>query len=375
MTFSPEKMVRAHIEPVRGYTPGNSPAMDLSAIRLDWNESPFGLSPKAQAVYDSFRSGNRYPDFSQSRLTHALAAYVGTTADRIVAGAGLDDVFTTTAITLIDPGDEVIISDPTFGVYRSLFGLHGATMVDVPLGPAPDFTLDAEGIVAAVTDRTKLIVICNPNNPTGTMYEKGCIERIVSRVRCVVAIDEAYAEFSGTTHLDLADRYPNVILFRTMSKFAGLAGYRVGYGVFPEALLPWIHRAAPAFYNLSAIATEVAIASLDDLEHVRNNVALLIGERGRLRRELNAMPGVQAYHSAANFLLVRLPMEDAAAVHEALARNRVFVRRFADPGYGLRQCFRVSIGTSDQNDAFLLHLQTALGSATTADQYADSTTA
>ncbi len=375
MTFSPEKMVRAHIEPVRGYTPGASPAMDPSAIRLDWNESPFGLSPKAQAVYDSFRSGNRYPDFSQSRLTHALAAYVGTTADRIVAGAGLDDVFTTTAITLIDPGDEVIISDPTFGVYRSLFGLHGATMVDVPLGPAPDFTLDAEGIVAAVSDRTKLIVICNPNNPTGTMYEKGCIERIVSRVRCVVAIDEAYAEFSGTTHLDLADHYPNVILFRTMSKFAGLAGYRVGYGVFPEALLPWIRRAAPAFYNLSAIATEVALASLDDLEHVRNNVALLISERGRLQRELNAMPGVQAYHSAANFLLVHLPVDDATAVHEALARNRVFVRRFADPGYGLRQCLRVSIGTPDQNDAFLHHLQTALGSATTADQFADRSTA
>ncbi|MDQ3539555.1 MAG: histidinol-phosphate transaminase [Chloroflexota bacterium] len=375
MTFSPEKMVRAHIEPVRGYTPGASPAMDPSAIRLDWNESPFGLSPKAQAVYDSFRSGNRYPDFSQSRLTHALAAYVETTADRIVAGAGLDDVFTTTAITLIDPGDEVIISDPTFGVYRSLFGLHGATMIDVPLGPAPDFTLDAEGIVAAVSDRTKLIIICNPNNPTGTMYEKGCIERIVSRVRCVVAIDEAYAEFSGTTHLDLADHYPNVILFRTMSKFAGLAGYRVGYGVFPEALLPWIRRAAPAFYNLSAIATEVAIASLDDLEHVRNNVALLISERGRLQRELNAMPGVQAYHSAANFLLMRLPVDDATAVHEALARDRVFVRRFADPGYGLRQCLRVSIGTPDQNDAFLHHLQTALGSATTADQFADSATA
>ncbi len=370
MTFSPEKMVRAHIEPVLAYAPGTSPAMDPEAIRLDWNESPFGLSPKAQAAYDRFRSGNRYPDFSQARLTQALADYVGTSPHRIVAGAGLDDVFTTTAVTLIDPGDQVIISDPTFGVYRSLFGLHGATMVDVPLGPADEFALDVDGILAAVTDRTKVIVICNPNNPTGTMYGKASIERVVTNAPCVVAIDEAYAEFSGTTHLDLADRYPNVILFRTMSKFAGLAGYRVGYGVFPESLLPWFRRAAPAFYNLSAIATEVAIASLADLQHLQRNVASLAAERERLQRQLNAIPGVQAYDSAANFLLVRLPVDDAAAVHQALASNKVFVRHFPDPKYGLRSCLRVSIGTSNQNATFLHHFQTAL--ASTGMQYAGS---
>lgn len=370
MTFSAEQMVRAHIEPVVAYTPGSSPAMDSTAIRLDWNESPFGLSPKAQAAYDRFRSGNRYPDFTQAKLSQALADYVGTAPERIVAGAGLDDVFTTTAVTLIDPGDEVIISDPTFGVYRSLFSLHGATIVDVPLGPAPGFALDADGIFAAVTSSTKLVIICNPNNPTGTLQDTALVERIVSRAPCVVAIDEAYAEFSGTTHLDLADRYPNVILFRTMSKFAGLAGFRVGYGIFPESLLPWMRRAAPAFYNLSAIATEVAIASLDDLEHVRKNVALLVSERERLHRELNAIPGVQAYDSAANFLLVRLPVDDAAAVQHALACSRIFVRHFADPGYGLRQCLRVSIGTPVQNDAFLRHLQSAL--ASNADNYAST---
>lgn len=334
--------------------------MDETAIRLDWNESPFGLSPKAQAVYDNFRTGNRYPDFSQVRLIQALAGYVGASPDRIIAGAGLDDVFTTTAITLIDPGDEVIISDPTFGVYRSLFGLHGAKIVDVPLSPAPDFALDADGIIAAVTERTKLIIICNPNNPTGTLFDMETIEAIVSGVPCVVAIDEAYAEFSGTTHLELADRYPNVILFRTMSKFAGLAGYRVGYGIFPRALLPWIRRAAPAFFNLSAISTEVAIASLDDLDHLRANVSLLLAERARLQRELNAMPGAQAFDSAANFLLVRLPVDDAAGVHHALARENIFVRHFPDPGYGLQQYLRVTIGTPDQNDAFLHHLRTVL---------------
>lgn len=363
MKFSPEKLVRAHIRPVLSYAPGASSATDTDVVRLDWNESPFGLSPTAQAVYDAFRSGNRYPDFNQTRLTNTLAAYVGTTPDRIIAGAGLDDVFTTTAVTLIDPGDEVIISEPTFGVYRSLFSLHGATIINVPLGPAPRFRLDEDGIIARITDCTKLVILCNPNNPTGTMYGPETIERIVSRAPCVVAIDEAYAEFSGTSHLEIADRYPNVILFRTMSKFAGLAGYRVGYGVFPVALLPWFRRASPAFSNLSAIATEVAIASLDDLDHLRDNVALLISERDRLQRTLNAMPGVQAYDSAANFVLVRLPVDDAAEVHRTLAEHKVFVRRFPDRDHGLQDCLRVSIGTPEQNDVFLHLLGAALESA------------
>jgi len=362
MTFSPEKMVRPHIEPMVSYAPAASSAMDHEAVRLDWNESPFGLSPKAQAAHDAFRSGNRYPDFNQARLIDALATYVGTTPARIIAGAGLDDVFTTTAVTLIDPGDEVIISDPTFGVYRSLFSLHGATVVNVPLGPGPCFELDGDGILARITDRTKLVILCNPNNPTGTMYGPETIERIVSRAPCVVAIDEAYAEFSGTSHLEIADRYPNVILFRTMSKFAGLAGYRVGYGVFPVALLPWLRRASPAFFNLSAIATEVAIASLDDFDHLRDNVSLLISERDRLQRTLNAMAGVEAYDSAANFVLARLPVDDAAEVHRTLAENKIFVRRFPDPEYGLQDCLRVSIGTPEQNDVFLHHLGEALKS-------------
>lgn len=129
-------------------------------------------------------------------------------------------------------------------MYRSLFEVHGATMVNVPLGPAPHFALDVDGIIAATTERTKLIIICNPNNPTGTLFSMQDIRRIVQSVDTLVAIDEAYAEFSGRIHLDLANEFPNVVLLRTLSKFAGLAGFRVGYGIFPEALMPWIVRAA-----------------------------------------------------------------------------------------------------------------------------------
>lgn len=360
MTFSPERVIRAHIQPTSTYSHGISPEPSSATVRLDWNESPFGLSPKAQAAYDQFRTGNRYPDFNQSRLIEALASYIGTSPDRVIAGAGLDDVFATTALTIIDVGDEVIISDPTFGVYRSLFGLHGAQIVNVPLGPAPDFALPVDGIVGAINERTKLIIICNPNNPTGTLYSKPEIESIVTQAPCLVAIDEAYAEFSGVSHLDLADRYPNVILFRTMSKFAGLAGYRVGYGIFPHSILPWARRATPAFCNLSAISGTVALASLRDLDHLMANVRALVEERERLAKQLNQIDGVEVYRSFANFLLVALPMPDSTEIVSALADQDVFIRRFADPALGLANCVRVSVGSRRENDIFLARFSDAL---------------
>lgn len=361
MTFSPERIIRPHIKPIESYAPGVSPVNDPDAIRLDWNESPFGLSPRAKAVYDAYGTGNRYPAIDQLDLVAALARYIGVSHHRVIAGAGLDDVFTTLAIATIEPGDEVIISDPTFGVYRSLFELHGATVVDVPLGPAPEFSLDVDGIIAAVNARTKLVIICNPNNPTGTLYEKADIVRIIAGVDCLVAIDEAYAEFSGARHLDLANQYPNVALFRTLSKFAGLAGYRVGYGVFPEALMPWIRRAAPAFLNVSAISAAIAVASLQDLDHLGANVQRLIDERDRMSEELAALPGVAAYDSAANFILFRLPMKDTTAVTDHLESRKVYVRRY---GGALSNCLRVSTGLPAENTVFLDALREALAQVT-----------
>ncbi len=361
VTFSPERIVRSHMKPVEVYAPGVSPLDDADAIRLDWNESPFGLPPKARAAYDAYGSGNRYPTIDQQELVSALAEYIGVTADRVIAGAGLDDVFTTLAITVINPGDEVIISDPTFGVYRSLFELHGATVIDVPLGPAPGFALDADGIIAAVNARTKLVIVCNPNNPTGTLFSKSDIGRIIESVDCLVAIDEAYAEFSGVSHLDLAGRYSNVVLFRTLSKFAGLAGYRVGYGVFPEALAPWIRRAAPAFMNVSAISAAVAVASLQDLDHLRGNVGILIAERDRLVDALNAIPGVVAFDSASNFVLFSLPVNDARSITDYLESKKIYVRRYSG---SLKHCLRVSVGLPEENAAFLTGVGEALAHVT-----------
>ena len=352
--------VRSNLTPVEGYTPGASRLSDHPVVRLDWNESPYPLSPKAQDVLVNFTRGNRYPDYRQAPLREALGEYVGFDPERIVPGAGLDDVFTTLAMLFVQPGDEVIISDPTFGIYRSLFSLHGADVLDVPLGPEPDFALNADAIINAVTERTKLIVLCNPNNPTGHLIPHETIEKIVDNVPCPVAIDEAYAEFSGADHLDLAHTRDNVIVLRTLSKFAGLAGFRIGYGIFPESILPYLPRVTPAFCNITTLSSEIAIASLQDLDYLKANRDRTISERTRVIAALDAMPHVIPYPSATNFVLFRLPVDDSTAVLDGLAQQDVFIRRYGTPGWGLEDCLRVSIGMPEENDAFLEALTAVL---------------
>jgi histidinol-phosphate aminotransferase len=353
--LSPSRVIRKHIEPAGAYHRSEPDTGDHEPVRLNWNESPHPLSPKARSAYEGFRTGNTYPEIDQAPLRAVIAAYLEVPDSRVIVGAGLDDVINTVAMTIIDPGTEVIISEPTFGVYRSLFELHGAEVTDIPLGPAPNFALPVDAIVNRVTDRTRLIIVCNPNNPTGTLFSRDDIVRIVESVDCLVAIDEAYAEFSGQDHTDLALRHDNVITLRTMSKFAGLAGFRVGYGVVPEALTPWFNRAAPAFFNVSAPSAAVAIASLEDLEHLRANAARTVAERDRLAIALGRLEGITVYPSATNFLLVALPGEDASPYVEALAREGLLVRGYGDPT--LRHCIRISIGLPEHHDRLIATIE------------------
>lgn len=360
MSSSMTSYVRSYLAPAEGYAPGASRFSDRPVVRLDWNESPFLLSPKAQDVLVNFHRGNRYPDYRQTPLRNALSEYVDVDAERIVPGAGLDDVFTTLAMLLIEPGDEVIIADPTFGIYRSLFTLHGADIINVPLGPAPDFALDAQGIKNAVTDKTKLVVLCNPNNPTGHLIPQEIVEQVVDGVPCPVAIDEAYAEFSGEDHLYLARSRENVIVLRTLSKFAGLAGFRVGYGIFPDALLPYLPRVTPAFCNISTLASEIAIASLEDIDYLNSNRDIILEERTCVGAALDAMDGVTAYPSATNFILFALPVEDSTPILHGLAERDVFIRRFGNPEFKLENCLRVTVSTPEENDSFLSALEAVM---------------
>lgn len=358
-TFDPAKLVRSAIHHLPHYAREGAPAVKPAReIRLDWNESPYGPSPKALAAVAALAAHNRYPEFDAWELREAIGRYAGVPADRIVAGAGLDNVLETLMYLLIEPGDRVIISEPTFMVYELLVRGHGGEAVDVPLHP--DFALDADGILAAIDQRTKLILICNPNNPTGNLFDPAAVARIVADAPCLVAIDEAYAEFAGASHLASMDEAPNLAILRTLSKFAGLAGARVGYGVFPESLMPYLLRVMPGFCNVSAAATAAAIAALADHEYNRATVHRIVGDREALADRLRAIPGVDPLPSATNFLLVRLPVDNAGPVVRELANRGVYVRHFGNPAFGIADCLRVSIGTPEDNAVFADELESIL---------------
>jgi histidinol-phosphate aminotransferase len=235
-------------------------------------------------------------------------------------------------------------------VYELLVRGHGGEAVNVPL--QPDFSLDARGILDAIDERTKLVLICNPNNPTGNLFAPEMVEQVIAEAPCVVAIDEAYAEFAGASFLDRMDRYPNLAILRTLSKFAGLAGMRVGYGIFPESLMPYLLRVMPGFCNVSAAGAAAAIASLEDVEYNLNNVARIVADRDALAQRLREIPGVEPFPSATNFLLVRLPVANAGPVVRELGQRGVYVRHFGNPAFGIADCLRVSVGTPEDNAIF-----------------------
>lgn len=353
--------VRSEVSPAGAYQLAGR-QQHPESVFLNLNESPYPLSPKAQQVLTDFSAGNRYPEFTQAPLRRAIGEYVGFPPEQIVVGAGLDDVFSILATLFVDTGKEVVISDPTFGVYSTFYPLHGAKVVNVPLGPAPDFTFNPDGVIAAVNENTAFVMICNPNNPTGNLFSLEDVEKVVANVDCPVAIDEAYAEFSGIDHLHLAHKYPNVIILRTLSKFAGLAGIRVGYAIFPEDMVPYAAAAMPAFANISALSAEIAIASLQDLDYLAANRDEQVAERGRVTALLNEIPGVTAYPSSTNFVMFDLPGDDATPVLEALKQRHIYVRHYGNASWGLGGHLRVSIGLPDENTKFLTALEEILAS-------------
>jgi len=354
-----QELVRPRLRAIPSYRREVEPEREPPRrLRLDWNESPYGPSPRARAALAAFDQAHRYPPIDARPVREALARYVDAPVGQVTVGAGLDDVFKQLALLLIEPGDRVVISEPTFGVYRPLFSLYGAEVVDAPLGPG--FALDPGRVLAAVDGRTKLVVVCNPNNPTGTLFPAAAVEEIAAGAGCVVAVDEAYAEFAGVAHRPLMARYPNVAVLRTLSKFAGLAGMRIGYGVLPEGLAPFLPRVMPEFGNLSGAAAAAAIASLEDLPYLEDVTRKIVADREALAAALRGLGGVEPVPSATNFLLVRLPVAGGPVV-AALAERGVFVRSFGRPE--LRDSLRVTVGRPEENAVFVAELAEVLASA------------
>ncbi len=318
--------------------------------KLDGNENPYGPSPRVAEAVARARF-ELYPDPFHTALRAAVADYVGAPAERIMFGNGSDELLELVIRLLLAPDDEVINCEPTFGMYSFLPPLFLGRVVTVER--RPDFSVDAEAVLKAMTPRTKLVLLASPNNPTGNMADWTELRRILE-VGPVVVLDEAYVEFAGrgSSATPLTAEYPNLVVLRTFSKWAGIAGLRVGYGVFPLELIRHLWKIKQP-YNVNVAAAAAALASLEDRVYLMGNVRKITDERSHLYEVLRLVSGWQVYPSAANFLLCRLP--NAREVKECLWRKGIMVRSYFEKP-GLDDCLRISIGLPQHTDRLVAAL-------------------
>jgi histidinol-phosphate aminotransferase len=345
------------------YEPGLTTAEVLArfgldgAVKLASNESPFPPMPEVAEVVAAGTAGlNRYPDAPARGLRRALAERHGVDPSGVVVGNGSCELILLAGQALLDPGTAVVHADPSFSLYPHLAAAAGAEAIAVPL--ADDLGHDLDTMAAAVDERTRLMIVCNPNNPTGVYRAADEIERFLDGLPedLAVIVDEAYFDFvdrpdAGRT-MSLARERPNLLVLRTFSKAHGLCGLRVGYGVGGASWIEAIDRVRQPF-NTNALAQAAALESLRHPHELERRVRAVIGERARVTREL-AGTGWGFTPSQANFILVSpdiLPDAGSPGIHERLLRLGVIVRDGAALGCPGR--LRVSIGTPDENDAFL----------------------
>ena len=314
-------------------------------IRLNGNENPYGPSPAVAKALAEFPNFNHYPDPEQRQLRQALSGYVGVDPERIIAGNGSDELIDMLFRMFIGPGDNIINLTPTFGMYSLGAEICGGQAVSVPRDA--EFEIDLEGVKLAITPRTKAIVVCSPNNPTGNMPGEAEVRALLD-TGILVIVDEAYYEFSGQTLMPLLDEYPNLVVLRTFSKWAGLAGLRIGLGAMHPDLARTMMSVKPP-YNVNLAAETALIASLDDMPALLERVNAIVVERERMHGLLSAIPTVKPYPSRANFILCQLPEGSGQQVFEDLCNRGIFLRHWNNPR--LKDCVRTSVGFPEENDA------------------------
>jgi histidinol-phosphate aminotransferase len=323
-------------------------------IKLDGNENPYGASPKALRALATATHYNVYPDPLQRRLRQALSEYVGVEPEWVAAGAGSDELIDVVTRMFVAPKEAILNFPPTFGMYAFFAEAQGARVIDLPR--RPDFALKLDGL-AEVAKKARLIFVVSPNNPTGNTLSRRELQALLDTGRPVV-VDEAYAEFAGETFVPLVRERANLMVLRTLSKWAGLAGLRIGYMVArPEVVEIALKIKQP--YGVSVAAEVAAIASIEDREHLMGTVAAIVAERERLRKALASFEGFSVAPSAANFLLCRLVGLDAKALHAALRGRGILVRYFDTPL--LRNYVRISVGKPEHTDALVEALTEVVG--------------
>jgi histidinol-phosphate aminotransferase len=348
------RLVRDHLKAIDAYAPIEPPevvAKELGIpvdqiVKLDANENPYGPSPKVQEALSAFDGYQYYPDPEQREVRQVVARYVGVEPEQVVLGNGSDEMLDLCARLFLSPGDTLVNFPPSFGVYSFLGHLYDANIVHVERGE--DFSLDIERAERELAG-AKLAFVASPNNPTGNSMSREELERLLAP-GAIIAVDEAYAEFAGESVADLVKSHDNLIVTRTFSKWAGLAGMRAGYAIVPEPLAEIIWRVKIP-YNLTVAAEQAILASLGDVQALRKNVELIKAERHRMHDKLAALLWLRPFPSSANFILCEVKGVAAKDVRAQLRQRGILIRYFDTPG--LRNCIRISVGRPKDTDCVI----------------------
>lgn len=361
-TFDPTQLLRQDLNDFPPYSMGHVPLADLGKyVKLDLNENTFGPSPKALAAVAEMQYYNRY--VGQDELREAIARYVDVDVSHIVTSDGADEMIDLTQRVFLDRGDAIIDCPPSFEMYAFFAHVNSARIVNVPR--REDFSIDVDAIerncelgIADYEGKSdsqseirnpKLIFLANPSNPDGGVASRTDIERLLA-LPAMLVLDEAYAEFAGESYAPRVPTQPNLIVIRTFSKWAGLAGLRVGYCIAPKPVAARILQ-CKAPENVNAAGIVAARASLEDIEYLMANVRRIVAERERLSVALTELGFLQPLSSRANFILCHVVGRDVRKIYDALEARGILIRSFGSPR--LHDYIRIAVGTPEENQLLL----------------------
>ena len=360
--MDPVDLIRSDIATMEAYTPiypfdvlaarlGREPD---EIIKLDANENPYGPSPRVRDALSTLDYVHIYPDPESRALRDGLSEFTGLPASCLLAGAGADELLDLVMRLFLQPGDAIVNCPPTFGMYPFDAAINGADTLEVPRND--EFSLDLPAIEAVVErHRPKLLFVTSPNNPDGSWVSDANLERLLA-LPVMLVLDEAYVEFAGRerSRIRWVPERENLIVLRTFSKLAGLAGLRVGYGAFPEALMPHLWKIKQP-YNVSVAASTAALAALEDLAWLEDKIERLVEARERFFDLLVEVPYLRPYPSQSNFILCQVLDRDAEALKLALEQEGILIRYYRKPR--LRDHVRFTVGKPEQVDAVIAALQ------------------
>ncbi|MCL1949328.1 MAG: histidinol-phosphate transaminase [Turicibacter sp.] len=335
---------------LHAYVPGKT----KGGVKLSANENPFGHSPQVTEVLANFQAFSKYPDGSASLLKEKVSQFLGVEAGQLIFGAGADEVIQMISRTLLMPGDNIIQANPTFSQYEHHAIIEGAQVRNVPV--TSDGFHDLGAMYHAIDEKTKIIWVCNPNNPTGTYLSDVALNAFLKQVpsRILVVLDEAYAEYATAkdfpNSMELLKTYPNVMVLRTFSKIFGLASFRVGYGVGNPELISSLDVGRLPF-NVSTIGQLVAAAAIDDTDFVKE-CAVKNAEGLKQYEDFFNSKGISYNPSQANFIFI--PTGQAKEIGQKLETGGYIIRVFKDG-------IRITIGKPEDNQAIIELLETIFG--------------